>query len=208
VEHVVLLGDSIFDNKVYVGEAPDVVSHLRNILPRDWKATLCAVDGSTISGIKAQVNKVPKDASCLFVSVGGNDALMNINLLSDTTLHGSLLLTKLARIAEGFRADYMKAIEHVCRLKKPTVLCTIYNGNMAKDIAAPVKAAVAVFNDKIYSLANEKNLAVIDLRRICNRPEDYANPIEPSDVGGKKIASAILEHVKTRNRCVKSIEKQ
>lgn len=43
MEHIVLLGDSIFDNKVYVDEAPDVVGHLRNILPRDWKATLCAV---------------------------------------------------------------------------------------------------------------------------------------------------------------------
>ena len=73
MEHIVLLGDSIFDNKVYVDEAPDVVSHLRNMLPGDWKATLCAVDGSTISGIKGQIRNVPKDASCLFVSVGGND---------------------------------------------------------------------------------------------------------------------------------------
>jgi hypothetical protein len=208
VEHIVLLGDSIFDNKVYVDEAPDVISHLRNMLPGDWKATLCAIDGSTVSGIKAQVWKVPKDASCLFVSVGGNDALMNINLLYDTNLHGSLLLMKLARIAERFRVDYMKAIEHVCRLEEPTVLCTIYNGNMAQDIAAPVKAAVAVFNDKIYSVANEKRLAVIDLRRICNRPEDYANPIEPSNIGGKKIANVILEHVKTENMCTESIEKQ
>ena len=102
----------------------------------------------------------------------------------------------------------MKAIEHVCFLKKPTVLCTIYNGNMAQDIADPVKAAVAVFNDKIYSVANEKHLAVIDLRRICNRPEDYANSIEPSNIGGRKIANAILGHVMTRNRCFKSIEKQ
>ena len=196
MEHIVLLGDSVFDNKFYVGDAPDVVNHLRSMLPVGWKATLCAIDGSTISDIEAQVRNVPKDASCLFVSVGGNDALMKRNVLF-TTLDGLSLLTELGRIAEEFRADYMIAIEQVCHLEKPTCLCTIYNGNMVQDIAAPTVAAVAVLNDKIYSVANEKHLPVIDLRRICNRPEDYANPIEPSDIGGRKIASAILEHIKT-----------
>jgi hypothetical protein len=99
---------------------------------------------------------------------------------------------------DEFRADYMRAIEQVCRLEKPTCLCTIYNANMTQDVALPIQAAVAVLNDKIYSVANERHLAVIDLRRICNRPEDYANPIEPSDIGGMKIASAILDRVKTR----------
>jgi len=198
VEHIVLLGDSVFDNKVYVDGAPDVVHHLRSMLPGDWKATLCAVDGSTTADIEAQIRSVPKDASCLFVSVGGNDALMHMGLLYDTTLDGHSLLTELARLADGFRVDYMRAIEHVCRLEKPTCLCTIYNGNVA-DLANRVEAAVAVLNDRIYSVANERRLPVIDLRRICNRPEDYANPIEPSDIGGKKIASAILEHIKTRN---------
>jgi hypothetical protein len=36
------------------------------------------------------------------------------------------------------------------------------------------------------------SLPVIDLRSICNRPEDYANPIEPSSIGGEKIARAIV----------------
>jgi hypothetical protein len=32
---------------------------------------------------------------------------------------------------------------------------------------------------------------VIDLRAVCTYPEDYANPIEPSSVGGEKIARTI-----------------
>jgi hypothetical protein len=71
---------------------------------------------------------------------------------------------------------------------------------MDQDLAARVGTAVAVLNYKTYSVASEKHLDVIDLRRICTRPEDYANPIEPSDIGGKKIASAILERVMRRNR--------
>ena len=35
-------------------------------------------------------------------------------------------------------------------------------------------------------------LQVIDLRAICSRAEDYANPIEPSSIGGEKIARAIV----------------
>jgi hypothetical protein len=45
--HIALLGDSIFDNHSYTGGALDVVGHLREALPAPWRATLCAVDGST-----------------------------------------------------------------------------------------------------------------------------------------------------------------
>jgi hypothetical protein len=42
--HIVLLGDSIFDNKSYVGASGiDVVTHLRETLPNDWQATLKAL---------------------------------------------------------------------------------------------------------------------------------------------------------------------
>jgi len=30
---------------------------------------------------------------------------------------------------------------------------------------------------------------------VCDRPEDYANPIEPSSTGGNKIASAIMRAI-------------
>src|SRR3712207_8799829 len=43
--HVVLLGDSIFDNGVYVSGGPDVVRQLRDELPPGWQATLRAIDG-------------------------------------------------------------------------------------------------------------------------------------------------------------------
>ena len=44
--HLVLLGDSIFDNAAYVRGAPDLVRQLRGQLPTTWDATLLAVDGS------------------------------------------------------------------------------------------------------------------------------------------------------------------
>jgi hypothetical protein len=48
--HIVLLGDSIFDNGAYVSGGPDVVAQLRSRLPQGWEATLLAVDGAVTVG--------------------------------------------------------------------------------------------------------------------------------------------------------------
>src|SRR5829696_9937813 len=80
--HVVLLGDSIFDNAAYTRGAPDVLTHLRSLLPQGWRATLCAVDGATSDRLAAQLPCVPGDASHLVIAIGGNDALQNSDLLS------------------------------------------------------------------------------------------------------------------------------
>jgi hypothetical protein len=43
--HIVLLGDSIFDNGRYTMGGPDVISQVRQLLPVGWQASLLAVDG-------------------------------------------------------------------------------------------------------------------------------------------------------------------
>src|SRR5437763_9852433 len=73
--HLVLLGDSIFDNARYVPDRPPVIEQLRRGLPTGWKASLLAVDGHTAADVPRQLPRVPDDATHLFVSAGGNDAL-------------------------------------------------------------------------------------------------------------------------------------
>jgi hypothetical protein len=51
--------------------------------------------------------------------------------------------------------------------------------------------ALKLFNDLIIREAFARGVPLLDLRLICDRDEDYANPIEPSLKGGKKIAAAI-----------------
>src|SRR4051794_38068886 len=80
--HVVLLGDSIFDNGAYTAGHPDVITHLRRLLPPDWRATLCAVDGATTHTLASQLRCVPDEASDIVVSIGGNDVLQNTDLLT------------------------------------------------------------------------------------------------------------------------------
>jgi len=79
--HIVLLGDSIFDNGRYTMGGPDVISQVRQLLPSGWRASLLAVDGSTAEDIHSQLQRMPTDASHLVLSVGGNDALMNSDIL-------------------------------------------------------------------------------------------------------------------------------
>jgi hypothetical protein len=189
--HIVLLGDSIFDNRAYTGGEPDVVGHLRAIVPAPWKATLCAVDGATTAGLRAQLSRVPADASHAVVSIGGNDALMNRDLLSRpvSSTRATLALFG-ARVAQ-FESAYRAAVDAVLALGRETTICTIYNGNLDPDEAGVARVALTTFNDVILRVAFEHGLSVIDLRLVCNEPADYANPIEPSGRGGRKIAGAI-----------------
>jgi hypothetical protein len=50
--------------------------------------------------------------------------------------------------------------------------------------------------DAIVRTAVDHKLKVIELRSVCTRPEDYANPIEPSSIGAAKIARAIAAVVR------------
>jgi hypothetical protein len=198
-QHVVLLGDSIFDNQVYTGGEPDVVSHLRSMIPAGWEATLLAVDGSTTADLPGQIARLPKAASHLVASVGGNDALGHSDLLilpARSVRHALWLLAD--RIAQ-FEASYRAALGVLLACGLPTTICTIYNGNfLDPDEATLIRVAVAAFNDVILRNAFEHGVPVIELRLVCTDPEDYANPIEPSGRGGRKIAGAIAAAVGAR----------
>jgi hypothetical protein len=189
--HIVLLGDSVFDNKAYTGDAPDVVGHLRPLLPPDWQASLCAVDGSTTADLAAQLERVPPGASHLVISLGGNDALLNTDVLGTRVRSTAEALALIGARVDGFEAVYRAAVDEALSLKKPTTVCTIYNGNLDPREAPLARIALMTFNDVILRAAFERRLAVIDLRLVCTSPSDYANPIEPSGAGGKKIAEAI-----------------
>lgn len=193
--HAVLLGDSIFDNRAYVGREPDVVAHLRAIVPPPWKASLLAVDGSRTVDLARQLTGLPEGASHLVVSIGGNDALMNTDLLRAAASSAAHALALFSERVERFERDYTTAIDGVLALGLPTTTCTIYNGNLDEAQAALARTALMLFNDVILRVAFQRRLSVIDLRLVCSSPSDYANPIEPSGRGGRKIAAAVARAV-------------
>jgi lysophospholipase L1-like esterase len=190
--HVVLLGDSIFDNGAYTNGGPDVVTQLRELLPAGWRATLGAVDGATTEDFAPQVDALPDDATHLVVSLGGNDALGHLDLLDRYVRSSAEVLGDLADAAAAFEKRYRRAVGAVLANRLPTAVCTIYNGNFPDaDFQRLASTALTVFNDVIIRVAFEHGVDIIDLRLVCNEPQDYANPIEPASRGGAKIAQAI-----------------
>jgi len=193
MSHVVLLGDSVFDNGAYVRGGPDVIRQLRERLPRGGEATLCAVDGSVVADVRRQLERVPRDATHLFVSAGGNDALGHAGILTEGARSAAEVLGRLADAAEPFRRAYREMLRAAGERGLPSAVCTIYYPRFPDPQAQRLAVtALSVFNDVITTEAFAAGLPLIDLRLVCDDPADYANEIEPSATGGGKIADAIV----------------
>lgn len=189
---VALLGDSIFDNAPYTSGGPAVIDHLLNVLPRDWNADLLAFDGSTSRDVPSQLRNLTALHTHLVLSAGGNDALLRADVLEATVVSSGAALLLLADAADEFEQTYRAAIDECLTFGLPLAVCTIYDGNFPdREYQRAARTALLAFNDVIVRTAIERSLRVIDLRRVCTTPADYANPIEPSVLGGSKIAQAI-----------------
>ncbi len=205
MNHIVLLGDSVFDNAAYVAGAPDVVKQLRQHLPDDWKATLLAVDGSVTRDVQRQAAQLPRDATHLILSCGGNDALGHMGLLNEPARSMTEALTKLAEAGANFQQNYRAMLDALLRANLPLGVCSIYYPRFPDpQLQRLAVTALIIFNDTIIREAFARGIPLLDLRLICDEEGDYANPIEPSARGGEKIADAITrlvaEHDFTRHR--------
>ncbi|RKK05250.1 SGNH/GDSL hydrolase family protein [Pseudoroseomonas wenyumeiae] len=194
--HVVLLGDSILDNGAYVAGGPDVIAQLRPLLPQGWQAGLAARDGAVVSGVARQLEQAPGAATHLVVSAGGNDALRQEGLLAQPARSVAEAVQRLAEMQQAFRQDYRMMLQAVSARRLPVALCTIYDprfpDQQQRNLAV---TGLALFNDVIIREAFRLGLPLIDLRLICDQDGDFANPIEPSVQGGRKIAAAIARFV-------------
>ena len=191
--HLVLLGDSIFDNAQYTSGGPDVVSQVRNLLPSGWCASLLAVDGSTTVNIPDQIQRLPKECSHLVLSVGGNNALteasrLGISFFGMTCEPTSKSLDALADISDAFESQYRSAVDACLRPGLPLRVCTIYNGCFPdKSYQRIASLALSIFNDVIIRIAIERGLSVIDLRLICTVLQTMRTPSNPRQLGARKL---------------------
>jgi hypothetical protein len=191
--HLALLGDSTLDNGTYTSGGPAVIDHLSRLLPEEDRATLLALDGATTHGIENQLDRMPEGATEAVLSIGGNDAVMEIPVLEEPVGHVSEALTELSRAVERFEDAYRRCLKEVLQAGLPTTVCTIYNGAFEVNGQQQViDAALAMWNDVILQTALDHECPVIDLRRVCTSRDDYTQQIEPSEQGGRKIAKALF----------------
>lgn len=198
VTHLVLAGDSIFDNDGYVLGEAGVIEQLRAVLPADSSASKVAVDGDCIKHVADQISELPTSATDLIISVGGNDARFHGALMSRVQqikdLDGLL-----AQPLAAFRSDYRHMLDAAIATNLRIYVCTIYTSIPFEDPVwrqfAP--AAIGKFNEAIVAEATSRGIPVLRLETVCTNPGDFSevSPIEPSHQGGQKIVRRILEAV-------------
>ena len=202
--HITILGDSIFDNRAYVKKY-DVTAQLERRMPEGWTAARLAVDGARVKGVAFQQSFVSDKTTHLFISIGGNDSLDEIEVLDMPVTTSAETLLELGRRANEFEERYEAMLKGVFKLGIPTCVCTVYYPNFTNPLMQKLgTVALTAFNDVIIRQAFKAGIPIIDLRAVCSEPADYANEIEPSDEGGAKIADAIIkvvnEHDFSKNR--------
>eukprot|EP00762_Andalucia_godoyi_P006838 ANDGO_00895.mRNA.1 hypothetical protein len=211
--HVVLLGDSVFDNPLAIHR------HLSHNLFESQPVTLLARGGSVASEVHAQLRRVPDDVTHFVVSVGGNDAMRMIfphyyGLLDTSSTQSGLslmwsIMTTFPERMKKFEEDYNLAIESICEWKKPVLIALPYNpntdflaenlgirGSAAYTFASYATGALGKFGMPILHramrrVAEKHGCATLDLRTIIHESTDYVDPIHPSHQGMQKIAHAI-----------------
>jgi hypothetical protein len=129
-----------------------------------------------------------------------------VGLLGESASSVADALGRLALVRDTFARDYRQMLDGVLRTRLATAVSTIYRG-AAPDLAFQrlAETALTPLNDCITREASVRGIPLLDLRVIFDRPEDYANPIEPSREGGRKLAEAIVrlvtQHDFSRRRC-------
>ena len=192
MKHLVLLGDSVFDNATYVQGGLAVIDQVRARLPLGSQASLLAVDGNTAKEVHTQLKRLPDDATHLALSAGGNDALGYLAQLELPISSVKQALVVLAKMQTAFRVCYGGLVAELVASGKPILVCTIYD--CVPEMPAALQTALSLFNDVIVREAMRRHLPVLDLREILTEAGDYSvvSPIEPSSQGGEKLAAQLV----------------
>ena len=203
MNRVVLFGDSIIDNKTYVSHGEfSVLEHLENI--SNYEYIQVAYDGHTtfdVQNKQLHLSTIEKP-SHIVLSVGGNDLLQNLSYLSNGPMSNvNEAITGIQQhIFEPLEQRFETIIEELSSQRANLLICTVYEGDLGrtdefKDVLDSSKIMVSSLNDIVYKTAKKYKADVLELREIFISSDDYANPIEPSHIGGEKLAKSIVEWV-------------
>jgi hypothetical protein len=187
--NIFLLGDSILNNKKYVGINESIYDGLVKRINKN-NIFIYAEDGAYINDVFYQIDKIPYSFSLenknniFILSIGGNDLLGGSDI--DTTF-----------------LSYKKLIETI-KVKFPNnrlILFDIYEPYNIEKITflytsiSKLKENIKLWNNKLYKFCNENNIEIIKISNYINEEKDFTNIIEPSKYGSIKIVDNILQHI-------------
>lgn len=201
-DHLVLMGDSVLDNRTYVPEhLLSVEEQFRAHFYHTTKVTRLARDGATMEGVRVfqLEHPLPSDTTHVLLSVGGNDGLVAFSSLQRNSNNSwwSVATT----FFQKFAADYDALLELIQTLypKVTLMVCTIYQPWTDKWLFGAVSnVGVRLMNRAIRECAKRRKLPVMDLWAIFTEKADFANVIEPGVPGGDKMVLNFRTFVEDR----------
>lgn len=216
-EHIILLGDSILDNANYVkfNTISDlcVTEQFQDTIAKknlEYKVSNLAIDGYTTDDILDNkiINKIPKNATYILLSIGGNDGLMSLNELNNPKM---LLpwnfINLLLQTKNKFKIKYNTILKNInklhpnCKIICMTIYYPIFYHSILLQIISNI--GVNIMSNVIINETSKYNIPIIDIRKVFDKWQDYANSIEPGIPGGDKIVNNTLNIIDKYNFNVK-----
>lgn len=182
-KNVILIGDSMLQNKYYVKNGKSITDILEKSVPH-YNIFNYAVDGITISGTYQQIKEIPiefnNSNTSIFLSAGGNDII-------DRAQSGSTS----ENINQIFD-DYCKMVQSLKTKMNDSkiILLTLYYPD-SKDYHL-YYGMIKDWNIKLDKFAKVQGFKILKTNNLLSRPTDFTSNIEPSETGGEKIAKSIL----------------
>jgi len=188
LRHVVLLGDALLEAYISIDKTPGEFEDA--LLPgtrNQWKISVVSAAEVERAGPSLVL---PADATHAIIFIEGNHAIEQSGLL-----HGrpdAQMLEQLSLAADEFERT-LKQLIHVAQAARLVIMvCTMFTPNHKDPVRQRAAcAALAVFNDRVTKCAAASRVALIDLRLICNEPEDFDKPAQLSKSGLQKAANVI-----------------
>ncbi len=185
VDRLIILGDSIFKNNMYVKYDESVEYLLGNKVGKETKIQFLAQNDAKIETVRySQLPKIqpvkPSETIYIYVSVGGNDILDSLYIFMETD-----------KVAEIFNS-YKRLIRELL-VKYPEAV--IYLATIYYPVSSTYQKyhkVISIWNNMLKGFIygeNNVKLNIFNIHKLLSDPGDFTNNIEPSVTGSKKIVT-------------------
>lgn len=172
---IVLIGDSILNNNMYVPIGEAVADNIKLIHGNN--VIIGAKDGATMETCYNQLNNINiinSENYYLFISIGGNNILNNNKKFDN-------LKEKYSELINFIKNKYPKTKINLLNLYFPV-----------DEKYYKYKKNIEEWNEMISSLCTKYKYNLLRLDNLLTNASDFTHGIEPSAVGSEKIAKLII----------------
>lgn len=179
---IVLIGDSILNNNMYVPLGKSVADNIKLISENN--IIIGAKDGATIDTCYYQLNNIINSENYyLFISIGGNDILNHSYEKINKNENDEF---------EKIKEKYIKFLDFVEKTYPKTKIYLFNLYYPTDEKYKKYKNVIKQWNEMISSLNSKYEILRLD--NLLTNSSDFTHGIEPSAIGSEKIAKLIIKN--------------